>query len=73
MQDGDKSAYANEQNRQIQHVEEGYERRSVPKPESIRRTWTTENKTGGGGKNRSRAQPGKIGAPGVIDASMPAA
>jgi plasmid stabilization system protein ParE len=50
MPKGDKSAYTDKQKRQVQHIEEGYEQRGVPKKEAQRRAWATENKISGGGK-----------------------
>lgn len=50
MARGDKSAYTGEQKRQARHIEEGYEKRGVPKKEAERRAWATENKISGGGR-----------------------
>ncbi len=50
MPRGDKSAYSNKQQRQAEHIEEGYEKRGVPDKEAERRAWATVNKTTGGGK-----------------------
>lgn len=50
MARGDKSAYTDKQKRQAEHIEEGYEKRGVPKNESERRAWATVNKSTGGGK-----------------------
>src|SRR3954469_24072632 len=50
MPQGDKSAYTNKQKRQARHIEEGYERRGVPKDEAERRAWATENKISLGGR-----------------------
>jgi len=47
---GDKSAYTDKQNRQAEHIEEGYEDRGVSHEEAERRAWATVNKTSGGGK-----------------------
>ncbi len=52
MPRGDKSAYSNKQKRQAEHIEEGYEKRGVPKKEAQRRAWATENKMSGGGRKR---------------------
>src|SRR5882757_5819777 len=49
MPRGDKSTYTNRQKRKAQHIEEGYEKRGVPKKESERRAWATVNKEEGGG------------------------
>ena len=50
MPRGDKSKYTNKQDRQADHIEEGYEKRGVSKDEAERRAWATVNKTSGGGK-----------------------
>jgi hypothetical protein len=50
MPQGDKSSYTDKQKRQAQHIEQGYEKKGVPKKEAERRAWATENKISGGGK-----------------------
>jgi plasmid stabilization system protein ParE len=50
MPKGDKSAYTDKQKRQVQHIEQGYEKKGVPEGEAKRRAWATENKLSGGGK-----------------------
>jgi hypothetical protein len=50
MPSGDKSKYTGKQDRQAEHIEEGYEKRGVGKKEAKRRAWATVNKTSGGGK-----------------------
>lgn len=50
MPRGDKSAYTDKQKRQVEHIEEGYEKQGVPAEEAKRRAWATENKLSGGGK-----------------------
>ena len=50
MPQGDKSAYTDKQKRKAEHIEEGYEKRGVPKDEAERRAWATVNKQEGGGK-----------------------
>jgi plasmid stabilization system protein ParE len=50
MPRGDKSAYSDKQQRQAEHIEEGYESRGVPEKEAARRAWATVNKMTGGGK-----------------------
>jgi len=50
MPRGDKSAYTDKQQRQAEHIEEGYEHRGVPEGEAERRAWATVNKETGGGK-----------------------
>ena len=82
MPRGDKSAYTEKQQRQAEHIEEGYERRGVPEDEAERRAWATVNKETGGGKKSGsgRGKPedqgpsrkgGKLG--GKASASRPAA
>jgi plasmid stabilization system protein ParE len=50
MPRGDKSKYTDKQERQADHIEEGYEKRGVPKDEAEKRAWATVNKVSGGGK-----------------------
>lgn len=50
MPRGDKSKYTGKQDRQAEHIEEGYEKRGVGKKEAKRRAWATVNKMSGGGK-----------------------
>ena len=50
MPRGDKSKYSGKQDRQAEHIEEGYEKRGVPAREAKRRAWATVNKISGGGK-----------------------
>ena len=50
MPRGDKSSYTAKQRRQARHIEEGYERRGVPRDEAERRAWATENAMSGGGR-----------------------
>jgi plasmid stabilization system protein ParE len=50
MPRGDKSKYTEKQDRQAEHIEEGYEKRGVGKKEAERRAWATVNATSGGGK-----------------------
>src|SRR4051812_44711947 len=59
MPRGDKSAYTGRQKRMAAHIEEGYEKRAVPKNEAERRAWATVNKeTHGGQKSGSgRGKP----------------
>jgi plasmid stabilization system protein ParE len=60
MPRGDKSSYTGKQQRRAEHIEEGYEKRGVPKKEAERRAWATVNKETGGGKKsgsgRGRAE-----------------
>lgn len=50
MPQGDKSKYTDKQKRKAEHIEEGYEKRGVPKEEAEARAWATVNKEDGGGK-----------------------
>lgn len=50
MPRGDKSSYTKKQDRQAEHIEEGYEDRGVGKKEAERRAWATVNAMSGGGK-----------------------
>jgi hypothetical protein len=50
MPRGSKAKYTGKQERQAEHIEEGYEDRGVPKKEAKRRAWVTVNAMTGGGK-----------------------
>lgn len=50
MPRGDKSAYTDKQKRKAEHIEEGYEKKGVPKKEAASRAWATVNKDERGGK-----------------------
>jgi plasmid stabilization system protein ParE len=50
MPRGDKSKYTDKQERQADHIEEGYEKQGVPEKEAEKRAWATVNKSSGGGK-----------------------
>lgn len=50
MPRGDKSKYTDKQERQADHIAEGYEHRGVSEKEAERRAWATVNKETGGGK-----------------------
>ena len=50
MPRGDKSSYTDKQKRQAEHIEYGYEARSVSEKEAARRAWATVNRQGHGGK-----------------------
>jgi hypothetical protein len=86
MPRGDKSGYTDKQKRQAEHIEEGYENRSVGNKEAARRAWATVNKESGGGNksgsgrgvpdtNVSSKRGGRVGGPrgGKASASRPAA
>jgi len=59
MPRGDKSKYTEKQQRQAEHIEEGYEKRGVPEDEAERRAWATVNKSTGGGKKPGGSGRGK--------------
>ena len=59
MPRGDKSKYTDKQVRQAEHIEEGYEKRGLPKADAERRAWATENKISGGGKKPGGSGRGK--------------
>lgn len=50
MPRGDKSAYTGKQQRQAEHIEEGYRKKGVSEDEAEKRAWATVNKATGGGK-----------------------
>ncbi|MBA2660495.1 MAG: hypothetical protein H0U72_13440 [Nitrosospira sp.] len=56
MPRGDKSSYTDKQKWQASHIEEGYEKKGVPKEEAERRSWATENKISGVARNQARAK-----------------
>ena len=60
MPRGDKSKYTNKQERQAEHIEEGYEGRGVPASEAKRRAWATVNKMTGGGKKSGSGRGKKV-------------
>ena len=59
MPRGDKSKYSGKQQRQAQHIEEGYEARGLAEDEAERRAWATVNKMTGGGKKEGGSGRGK--------------
>lgn len=59
MPRGDKSKYTNKQERQAEHIEEGYEKRGVPEKEAKRRAWATVNKVHKGGEKKGGGGYGK--------------
>jgi plasmid stabilization system protein ParE len=80
MPRGDKSKYTDKQQRQADHIAEGYEERGVSETEAERRAWATVNKETGGGKrsgsgrgrpqsNASSKKGGELG--GQASASRP--
>ena len=46
-----RGAYTAKQERKAEHIEEGYEKRGVPRKEAEERAWRTVNKQDKGGKN----------------------
>jgi plasmid stabilization system protein ParE len=61
---GDKSKYTDKQERQADHIAEGYEHRGVSEKEAERRAWATVNaETGGGKKSGSGRGKAKNHAP----------
>jgi plasmid stabilization system protein ParE len=60
MPRGDKGSYTKKQQRQAEHIEEGYEKKGVSKKEAESRAWATVNKESGGGK-KSGSGRGKKG------------
>ena len=59
MPRGDKSKYTEKQERQAEHIEEGYRNRGVDEPEAEQRAWATVNKMTGGGKRTGGSGQGK--------------
>src|SRR5687768_12609717 len=59
MPRGDKSKYTDKQERKAEHIEEGYEKRGVPKKEAKRRAWATVNAIHKGGEKPSGGGYGK--------------
>lgn len=50
MPRGDKSSYTDKQDRQAEHIAEGYQKRGVSKKTAKARAWATVNKQDKGGK-----------------------
>jgi hypothetical protein len=50
MPRGDKSKYTDKQDRQAEHIEEGYKKRGLSEGEAERRAWATVNKILHGGE-----------------------
>lgn len=50
MPRGDKSKYTEKQQRQAEHIEQGYKERGLSDEEAERRAWATVNATDQGGK-----------------------
>jgi plasmid stabilization system protein ParE len=60
MPRGDKSKYTDKQERQAEHIEEGYEKRGVSEDEAERRAWATVNKMSGGGEKSGSGRGKKV-------------
>jgi hypothetical protein len=59
MPRGDKSKYTDKQERQAEHIEEGYEKRGLGAKEAKRRAWATVNKVHHGGEKKGGGGYGK--------------
>ncbi len=59
MPRGDKAKYTDKQERQADHIAEGYEERGVPDDEAERRAWATVNKVHHGGEKPGGGGYGK--------------
>jgi hypothetical protein len=59
MSRGDKSKYTEKQQRQAEHIEQGYEHRGLGEHEAERRAWATVNKMDHGGKMPGGSGRGK--------------
>ena len=59
MPRGDKSKYTDKQQRQAEHIEEGYLERGESEEEAERRAWATVNKVHGGGEKPGGGGYGK--------------
>ena len=60
MPRGDKSKYADKQERKAEHIAQSYESRRAPEDEAERRAWATVNKDDGGGKKVGGSGRGKL-------------
>lgn len=60
MPRGDKSAYTDKQKRMAAHIEEGYEKRGIPKKTAEGRAWATVNAETGGGKKSGSGRGKKM-------------
>lgn len=59
MPRGDKSKYTDKQERQAEHIAEGYQKRGTSKKEAKRRAWATVNKVHKGGERPGGGGYGK--------------
>jgi plasmid stabilization system protein ParE len=59
MPRGDKSKYTDKQEREAEHIAEGYEKKGVSDKEAERRAWASVNKDDGGGKKVGGSGRGK--------------
>ena len=60
MPRGDKSKYADKQERKAEHIVQSYESRGAPEDEAERRAWATVNRDDGGGKKVGGSGRGKL-------------
>src|SRR4051794_37292439 len=60
MPRGEKSKDTEKQERQAEHIEEGYEERGVSEKEAERRAWATVNAMTGGGKKSGSGRGRRI-------------
>jgi hypothetical protein len=51
MPRGDKNKYTDKQEREADHIAEGYKEKGISEKEAEKRAWATVNKQDGGGKN----------------------
>ena len=63
MPRGDKSKYTDKQQRQAEHIEEGYKESGLGEEEAERRAWATVNKDDGGGKKSGSGKGKDTGHP----------
>ena len=59
MPRGEKTKYTERQKRMAEHIEEGYEKRGLPRDEAERRAWATVNKETGGGQKKGGSGHGR--------------
>lgn len=58
MPRGDKSKYTDKQERQAEHIEEGYKKKGASNEKAERIAWATVNKQTGGGKRAGSGRKG---------------
>jgi hypothetical protein len=59
MPQGSKNKYTDKQKRQAKHIEQGYEKKGLPKDEAEARAWATINKVYHGGEKPGGSGYGK--------------